>query len=163
MKYKKTEIGQQAFKEQSKNLSAKQRTALIMIDGKKDVSELYTMLAAVGVTSEDINNLIDLGYIEEVAGSDSATAAAVPSTSAEAAGSGAVKEPVAEEAQQERYKKAYPVACKLTSSLGLRGFRLNLAVEGAGSYRDLVEIAPKIREAVGDEKYAELHKALKGQ
>ncbi len=163
MKYKKTDLGQQAFKEQSRNLTARQRSAFIMIDGKKDVSELYTMLAAVGVTSEDINNLMDLGYIEEVAGSDSVRTTANPVIASNATPNLATtKEPVSELAQQERYQKAYPVACKLTSGMGLRGFRLNMAVEGAGSYRDLLEIAPKIRDAVGDEKYAELHKALKG-
>ena len=70
MKYKKTELGQLAFKERSKNLSAKQRSALILIDGKKTVSELYALLSAVGVSSEDINQLIELAYIEEVPGSD---------------------------------------------------------------------------------------------
>jgi hypothetical protein len=44
----------------------------------------------------------------------------------------------------------------------LRGFRLNLSVESAGSYQDLLALAPKIREAVGDAKFAELDKALKG-
>ena len=44
--------------------------------------------------------------------------------------------------------------------MGLRGFRLNLAVEGAGSFEDLATLAPKIRELVGDEKFARLDKAL---
>ena len=47
------------------------------------------------------------------------------------------------------------------SLVGLRGFRLNMAVEGAADYKALLEIAPKIREAVGDEKFMELYKALK--
>ena len=63
---------------------------------------------------------------------------------------------------QQRYQDAYPVATQLTASLGLRGFRLNLAVEGAGSFEKLLELAPKIRDAVGPEKYASLDKALNG-
>ena len=169
MKYKKTELGQRAFKEHSKDLTAKQRTTFIMVDGKKDVSELYTLLSAIGVSSEDINKLIDLGYIEEETGPDKgvqtapklaqtvgvalASTAPIPATS---------HEPLTAQVEQERYQKAYLVACKLTSSLGLRGFRMNMAVEGAGSYRDLLEIAPRIREAVGDAKYIDLHKALSG-
>ena len=62
----------------------------------------------------------------------------------------------------DRYKDAYPVATALTAELGLRGFRLNLAVEGAGSFADLSALAPKIREAVGDAKFAKLDKALFG-
>ena len=60
----------------------------------------------------------------------------------------------------ERYQDAYPIATALTANMGLRGFRLNLAVEGAGSYEKLLELSPKIREAVGDEKFARLDRAL---
>lgn len=49
----------------------------------------------------------------------------------------------------QRYQAAYPIATEITSSLGLRGFRLNLAVEGAQSFDDLAALAPKIRELVG--------------
>jgi len=61
---------------------------------------------------------------------------------------------------KERYQAAYPIATELTAGLGLRGFRLNLAVEGAGSFEDLAALAPKIREAVGDAKFERLDKAL---
>ena len=46
--------------------------------------------------------------------------------------------------------------------MGLRGFRLNLAVEGAGSYEKLLELSTKIRDAVGADKFASLDKALNG-
>ena len=61
---------------------------------------------------------------------------------------------------QQRYTDAYPIATELTAGMGLRGFRLNLAVEGAGSFSDLAALAPKIREAVGDAKFARFDKAL---
>lgn len=54
----------------------------------------------------------------------------------------------------------YPIAIRLTASLGLRGFRLNLAVEAAGDITKLQELAPKIKDAVGPEKFKELHNAL---
>jgi hypothetical protein len=60
----------------------------------------------------------------------------------------------------QRYRDAYPVAIRLTSGLGLRGFRLNLAVEAAADYDALRRVAPKIKEAVGLLKYAELAAAL---
>ncbi len=63
---------------------------------------------------------------------------------------------------QQRYQDAYPVVTKLTASLGLRGFRLNLAVEAATTYEQLAALAPKIRAAVGDEKAAALENALAG-
>jgi hypothetical protein len=61
---------------------------------------------------------------------------------------------------QERYRDAYPVATQLTAALGLRGFRLNLAVESVGSFEQLVELALKIEQAVGREKFAALARAL---
>ena len=61
---------------------------------------------------------------------------------------------------QAHYSKAYPIATRLTAGLGLRGFRLNLAVEAAGDLDKLKELAPRIREAVGPEKFLELENAL---
>jgi hypothetical protein len=69
-------------------------------------------------------------------------------------------QPAAGRSAQQRYQDAYAVATKLTAGLGLRGFRLNLAVEAAGTYEQLAALAPKIRAAVGDEKAAALEQAL---
>lgn len=60
----------------------------------------------------------------------------------------------------QRYQQAYPMAVSITGALGLKGFRLNLAVEAAMGYQQLVELAPRIRDAAGDKAYAPLHKAL---
>ncbi|CAN5896245.1 hypothetical protein BH11PSE13_BH11PSE13_00450 [soil metagenome] len=64
--------------------------------------------------------------------------------------------------RQQRYQDAYPIATRLTGSLGLRGFRLNLSVEGTSTYDELLALAPKIRAAVGADKAAELDRALEG-
>ena len=49
-----------------------------------------------------------------------------------------------------------------TAQLGLRGFRLNLAVEAAEGYEGLLELMPKIREAIGDARVKPLQRALQG-
>ena len=54
------------------------------------------------------------------------------------------------------------MATQLTASMGLRGFRLNLAVEAAGSYAQLVQLFPKIKEAAGAEKSKALEDSLRG-
>jgi len=61
-----------------------------------------------------------------------------------------------------RYQRAYPLAVSITGGLGLKGFRLNLAVEAAMGYEQLVALAPRIREATGDTAYAPLREALFG-
>ena len=61
---------------------------------------------------------------------------------------------------QAHFLKAWPIATRLTANLGLRGFRLNLAVESAGDLAKLKELAPRIKDAVGSEKFRELEIAL---
>jgi hypothetical protein len=161
MKYRKTELGQQIFKDRNASLSVAQRSAFIMFDGEKDDTVILKSLSVMGLSIEDIKHLLELGLIEAVGGANMAsqpkavesvaTAYALPSD-------GALQAPAMSE--QERYQRAYLVASKLTSGLGLRGFRLNLSVGSASSYKDLTALAPKIRDAVGDEKFAELAKAL---
>ena len=66
-------------------------------------------------------------------------------------------------AEQQRLLRLKTLArnkIQLTAGLGLRGFRLNLAVEGASGFEQLAELAPRIRDAVGEAKYASLQKAL---
>jgi hypothetical protein len=160
MKYKKTELGQQTFRDRNAGLSVRQRSAFIMFDGEKDHTVILKSLSAMGLDMEDINHLVELGVIEAVEGTGAAPepAAALPVTGVSLPSGGTI--PGSELSEQERYQRAYPVATKLTSGLGLRGFRLNLSLESASSYKDLAALAPKIREAVGDEKFAELARAL---
>jgi hypothetical protein len=61
---------------------------------------------------------------------------------------------------QEQYSKAHPIALRLTADLGLKGFRLNLAVEAAGDVDELRALAPTITAAVGVEKSRELQASL---
>jgi hypothetical protein len=53
------------------------------------------------------------------------------------------------------------VATRLTATLGLRGFRLNVAVERCMDYDELLALLPKITDALGPEKTRELREALR--
>jgi hypothetical protein len=161
MKHKKTELGRQVFKERNTALSARQRSAFILFDGVKDDAVIFNALAATGFNTEDIDYLMGLGLIELASDTQNDAAAAAKAVTASAL-SGVMEENLSSLTEQERYQRAYPLATKLTSGLGLRGFRLNMSLESASGYQDLVALAPKIREAVGDEKYLELARALKG-
>jgi hypothetical protein len=146
----KTEAGHQALKDRSIPLSPRQRSAFILFDGKRSVDDV--LAAGMGIVREDIDQMVALGVLEPAAGS-AAPPAEAPAAAAPAQGSSG-------RSRQQRYKDAYPIATQLTGSLGLKGFRLNLQVEGTTSYEDLLALAPKIRAAVGDEKAAALDKAL---
>ena len=161
----KTELGQTALHNRSMALTPRQRSAFIMFDGKRSVEDVMKATDRLGVVADDVNRLVELGLLEPHVSTPAfrpvvpaaADAAPNPPQSATLAFN-AQGQPTAN--AQARYSNAYPIAIRLTAALGLRGFRLNLAVEAAGDVDKLKELAPKIREAVGPEKYLELENSL---
>jgi hypothetical protein len=170
MRYAKTPAGQQAFKERSPLLSARQRSAFLLFDGVKPLQAVLQAVAGLGVTMADVEHLLAQGFLEPCAPTRGKADAAGAQDSATSTGSGDAEPSAADEAQAspasrtpvDRYQQAYPLAVKLVASLGLRGFRLNLAVEAAGSYEELLALFPKIQEAVGAREAMGLEAALKG-
>ncbi|MFC5521775.1 hypothetical protein [Polaromonas jejuensis] len=150
MTFTKTALGQTALQNRSLALTPRQRSAFIMFDGKRSTEEVLKATAGLGVTTDDVNHLVTLGLL-------AGTAAAVPEPGPASAPGLAGESRLS---AQEHYSKAYPIATRLTAELGLRGFRLNLAVEAAGDLVKLRELAPKIKEAVGPEKFRALEHAL---
>ena len=159
MIYSKTALGQTALQNRSLALIPRQRSAFIMFDGKRDLKAVLSATSSLGVTPDDVNHLISLGLLAPHASAPlgAVLSPAAPQTTA-ALSYNADGQPTI--SAQAHYSKAYPIAIRLTSELGLRGFRLNLAVEAAGDIDKLKELAPKIREAVGPEKFLELENAL---
>jgi hypothetical protein len=155
MIYKKTELGKSALQDRTIALTRQQRSAFIMFDGKRSTAEVLGAMTVLGITTEDVDRLLALGLLE---------VSSIAPTYRPALQSQAVSPPVLGGAPglsaQEHYLRAYPIATRLTAGLGLRGFRLNLAVEAAGDVIKLRELAPKIKEAVGPEKFKELESAL---
>lgn len=166
----KTEAGHQVLKDRSLRLTPRQRSAFILFDGKRSVNDVLE--AGMGIAREDIDHMVELGLLGHVDGSiGGADGAAVtmppvpesPRAPTQATGVQAIgQSTISERSSQQRYKDAYPIATQLTGNLGLRGFRLNLSVEGTSNYEELFELLPKIRAAVGPEKVATLERALLG-
>ncbi len=139
----KTAAGHQVLKVRSASLSARQRRALILIDGQRTLEEVLAATAPGGVTRADIETLLALGLVSDEPG-DSYP---VPLAAGPAPG-------------RERYMQAYALATQLTAALGRKGSQLNLAVEAAGSLEELQALAPRIREAVGGQRFAPLQQLL---
>ena len=151
MIYTKTELGQSAMHSRAIPLTLRQRSAFILFDGKRSVDEVLKVTAGLQVTAEDVQHMVSLGLLAAAVAATSVVAP--PESARNADGSPTLS-------AQEHYSRAYPIATRLTASLGLRGFRLNLAVEAAGDLTKLQQLAPKIKEAVGAEKFKELQNAL---
>ncbi len=162
MKLIKTETGQQAFKARSPLFSARQRSAFILFDGVKTLDQVLGATTGLGVTAGDIDHMVAQGFLRlddsVVAGAAAAAATAVANPQAP----DPVTQPPSLRTPQERYQEAKPLATQLTASLGLRGFMLNLAVESAEGYEDLLALLPRIQEALGTKACRDLDRALKG-
>jgi hypothetical protein len=159
MKYAKTEAGQLALKERSPQLTSRQRSAMILFDGKKTLDQVLAATAGLGIVMTDIDHMVALGFLAVEGSGTPAPVASVGNAPATAP----VSAPVAAVPlnKSDLFSQAWPVATRLTATLGLRGFRLNLAVEAAAGYDDLLALLPKITEAMGPEKTRELREALK--
>jgi hypothetical protein len=158
MKLIKTETGQLAFKTRSPLFSARQRTAFIMFDGHKTIDEVLAAAASLGLTSEDVEHMVGHGILAPAPGETAPAEAAATQLHAAQAALAAFNT----RSIEDRYTEAKPIATKLSAGLGLRGFRLNLAVEAAGGYDELLVLLPKIQDAVGVKACEDLERALKG-
>jgi hypothetical protein len=169
MRLIKTETGQLAFKERSPFFSGCQRSLFILFDGQKSVKQVLAATSGLGATQADVEHLIAHGFLENAAAALPPAdvpgvvpvTAPMPLTTATTPASGPDPAAVGKSAQ-ERYAEGKVLATRLTASLGLRGFMLNLSVESAAGYDDLLKLFPKIQAAVGEKAARELERALKG-
>jgi hypothetical protein len=113
--------------------------------------------SGMGMTQADVDYLLALGFLEAHAAELPADSGLQPLEGVSAPGE---LTPGEVRSERQRYFDAKPLATQLTASLGLRGFRLNLAVESAEGYQELVDLLPKIQEAVGAKACRPLIQAL---
>jgi hypothetical protein len=139
MIYVKTAAGRQALKERSESMPRKFHFPFLMCDGVRDSAEILTASASHGFTSVDLYEMVQAGFI--------APAAAISATSA--APQAALSATTSNSQSTALFIEAEHLATSITAKLGLRGFRLNMAVERAGNLADLKALLPQIQEAAG--------------
>jgi hypothetical protein len=142
----KTFEGQRVLKDRSVPLTPSQRAAFILVDGKRSSQEILAATQAGGVTQADIDRLLELGLVQQ--------------QSTAAANAQRLEAKRSARSLEERFEAAYPIATMLTSNLGLRGIRLNAAVESTTNFMELFALVPRIREAVGEERFEMLDRVL---
>ena len=161
MTYTKTALAAQALKQRDAALmSPRQRAALILFDGKRSVNEVLRQTAGLGVQPDDIAQLVSNGLLSADTDAPDALAPADFGGSTLSPPSVLPDPGLTTDEQQRRYQVAYPLATQLTAALGLRGFRLNLAVERADGYAGLLHLLPQIEAAAGADKAAGLRAAM---
>ena len=144
MKYTKTPAGQLALKERHGILVPRLRSAFILFDGQRTTMDVLLATHGMGVTQDDIDSMVGLGLLAPAPDQ----APAPPQ----------IRVPALPE--YERYQRAYPMASQLAGSLGLRGYRLSLAVEAATEWSMLEALIPQLRDAVGRERFEPLRQTM---
>lgn len=132
--------GRQAVQVRDALLTPGMRMVLSLCDGQRSMGQVMDVTAALGVHTDDVQTLLELGWLQPL-----------PSTvdgSRMAAGS--------------RYQEGSRWARELAKSLGLRGLRLRWAVEAADDHAKLVALLPRMRDAFGAAQMAVLELVLLG-
>jgi hypothetical protein len=156
MIYAQTESGVAAVKDRrAVELTRGQRYALLLFDGQRSIEAVLSATAVLGVTKADLKKLLSLGLITLVS-----SAPAQPLADSMLA---PLQEKLDEQERARRYRTAYPLAVEITSELGLKGIKLNMAVERARGFEDLVKLMPRLRDAVGREVLIPLRAVLEGR
>jgi hypothetical protein len=83
--FKKTPKGQEAFAQRSPDLDMKLRSVLIMVDGKRTLSELSRLAAACGDVPSLLTDLKTIGMVEVLGGSTKTAPSAPAAPAANAA------------------------------------------------------------------------------
>lgn len=180
MIYQKTALGHRVLHDRSVPLAPKHRMLFILIDGKTPSADILQSTTSLGVNHADILQLLELNLIEPVS-HDLRPTSPLPSNLYEPTSqvsqasnkttshgdtpkiphlADALSFNLDAEVKKIRYQNAYPLAVEITSRLGLGGFRLNLAVEQAMGYEDLVALLPRIEKAAGTQACSKLHEIL---
>ena len=157
MPFAKTELGIQAFKGRTPLMNARQRAAFVLINGVRDTRALFSITSSLGVSSEDLTHLVTQGFIVRALIPQGLITGSPEVVDSQFQGA---EPPRPSLSDAERYLLAKPLATQLTATLGLMGFRLNLAVESAPDCQGLRELLPKMRAALGPARCEELERIL---
>lgn len=163
MIYDKTEKGHDEIHTRKNHLASRLRSLLVQIDGKTSDDALLKKVAGLGLTQESVDELLQQGYIAPHADQ---TPSDVPVGAPEANAPGAKPEahpdksailPEGETLWEALYH-FYTTTIK--STLGLRGYTLQLKVERCASIDDFKALRQPYVDAVLKSKGPEMARSL---
>jgi len=140
--YDKTAKGRDEIATRKYQLAPRLRSLLVLIDGRRTEEELLRNVAGLGLTSAALDELLEEGLI--VLSTSYATMAVAPVADL----APAAPPPVAV-SQASQFQALYEFYNKtIKSTIGLRGFTLQLKVEKASSVEELRELRMPYLDAV---------------
>jgi hypothetical protein len=161
--FDKTDKGREEIATRKYHLATRLRTLLLLIDGKHRTEDLLTKLTGMGLTEESLTELLNDGFIQAVATAPAAArpqaAPVTPQASVQAAVSSGARILPDGQTQFEAIYHFYTETIK--STIGLRGYGLQLKVEKAGTIEELRELRRPYLEAVLKAKGNEMARGLR--
>ena len=164
--YDKTEKGREEISSRKYQLPSKLRPLLVMIDGKHGSDELLKRLAAIGLTQENLEELLRLGFIAPIQVSVPAPVElarkdkpqVVEDTKPE------TKETSKETTPAEKIANLRQFFTEtIKGNLGLRGFTLQLKVERAETLEDFISLSEDYVEALYKAKGQQIARNLEAR
>lgn len=165
--FDKTTKGRAEISTRQFQLPAKIRTLLVMIDGKRPLAELFKQTQGLGLSQENIDYLLDEGFIAEVAEASNipepVATPVVPSLPlASSAPSASTTPPVQQMDEVKRLQALHNFFnSTIKSTLGLRGFALQLKTERAATLQEFADLRRPYVEAVNKAKGREMAISLR--
>lgn len=151
--FDKTEKGREEIATRKHHLAPRLRTLLVIVDGKQGKAELLKKVAGLGLNEENLQELLDNGFIEAVA-APSVAPAPEPAPSA-------APEAVLPEGQSQFEAIYHFYTETIKSTIGLRGYGLQLKVEKAASIDEFRQLRQPYLEAVLKAKGNEMARSLR--
>lgn len=162
--FDKTDKGREEISTRKYQLASRLRTLLVLIDGKQTKDELLKKVTGIGLTSESLDELINNGFIQAIASPAPALptpAEPTPAKAAEPQPGAAISKQVLPEGQNQ-FQAIYQFYTEtIKSTIGLRGYPLQLKVEKAASIDDFRELRQPYLEAVLKAKGNEMARSLR--
>lgn len=163
--FDKTEKGREEITTRKYQLASRLRTLLVLVDGKQGTVELLKKVAGIGLNEESLAELHANGFIQivEPAAPSAPFAAVVDPKHAAASTTGMPAEGILPKGQNQ-YEAIYHFYTEtIKSTIGLRGYALQLKVEKAGSIEELRALRQPYLEAVLKAKGNEIARSLKSR
>lgn len=143
--YHKTPKGMEAIANRHSGLAPRLRSLLIMIDGKRNYTELAVMSSVLGDCEQLLSQLAQDGFIESVGGA--LPAGAAPGLSASAVATAPAPPVAVSLPEAKRFTARF-----LTDLLGPSAEVLCMKIEAASNLADFVAAVKRAREIVRDVK-----------
>jgi len=162
--FDKTEKGREEIATRKHHLAPRLRTLLVLIDGKQSKEELLKKVAGIGLGEEGIEELMNNGFIETpVASQPAAVAAATAQPEKPAIEAAEPANAILPEGENQFQAVYHFYTETIKSTIGLRGYGLQLKVEKAATIDDFRALRQPYLEAVLKTKGNEMARSLRSR